>query len=127
MLATLRESVEDATGNNIAYSAVLGGIEYDDNGTLLSAQAFSFTTWLLNNASLTESEEKNPKQTCSWEVEFGTQMMDRSVGELRTYPSARCYLSTLIRASLDDDLYLMVSLTLVLCDCGVLTVSVLRP
>eukprot|EP00035_Acanthoeca_spectabilis_P003535 m.93812 g.93812 ORF g.93812 m.93812 type:complete len:187 (-) comp12186_c0_seq1:3390-3950(-) len=50
VLATLRESVEDATGNNIAYSAVLGGIEYDDNGTLLSAQAFSFTTWLLNNA-----------------------------------------------------------------------------
>eukprot|EP00035_Acanthoeca_spectabilis_P003539 m.93810 g.93810 ORF g.93810 m.93810 type:complete len:338 (-) comp12186_c0_seq1:2462-3475(-) len=34
-------------------------------------------------------------------------MMDRSVGELRTYPSARCYLSTLIRASLDDDIYLM--------------------
>lgn len=109
VLATLNTTVLDYTGIEVSHASVLGTVQYSaTTGAIESAGAFVVSAWLVNDASLSDIEAQNPKQTCEWEIKFGESMMKGNFGGIITYPSARCYERMLIEKSLTDDLYLMV-------------------
>lgn len=110
VIGTLQSApeIESYTGQALSYSMVLGGAVYSSNGTLESAGALLFSVALLNNASISEVQDRSPAEACFWELEYGRAMMKRTFGDLTTFPFSKCYERSVLQGSLDDDIYLMI-------------------